>query len=132
QVVPDRVEVALQIQVDDLMQLFDEADPDAVERIMRRPARAVPVGNRLEVRLEDGLQDQTPRPLHHPITDGRDLQAPDLASLLRNVHMPAWEREGVDCSRITAFTRPRRWRRSVAIVVARSWGGVRFGAGLAT
>src|ERR1019366_2235573 len=39
---------------------------------------------------------------------------------------------GVDCSRITAFTRPRRWRRSVAIVVARSWGGVRFGAGLAT
>src|ERR1019366_6137217 len=41
-------------------------------------------------------------------------------------------RSGVDCSRITAFTRPRRWRRSVAIVVARSWGGVRFGAGLAT
>lgn len=38
---------------------------------------------------------------------------------------------GVDCSRITAFTRPRRWRRSVATVVARSVGGVRFEAGLA-
>jgi len=39
--------------------------------------------------------------------------------------------EGVDCARITAFTRPRRWRRSVATVVARSVGGVRFEEGLA-
>ena|ERR1035438_4000516 len=38
---------------------------------------------------------------------------------------------GVDCPRITALTRPRRWRRSVATVVARRGGGVRFEAGLA-
>jgi len=59
---------------------------------VRRAARSVPIRARLKVRLEDGLQRQAHRPLHHPVSDGRDLQAPDLASLLRDGHVPARER----------------------------------------
>ena len=79
-----------------------------------------------------------------PFTGGADavdaLSREPFDAIVTDLEMPhvdghavvrAATTTGVDCSRITAFTRPRRWRRSVATVVARSVGGVRFEAGLA-
>src|ERR1019366_8038451 len=102
-----------------------------LQRLMRRAVRSVPVGARLKVRFEDGFQNQAHRPLHHPVSDGPDFQAPDLSPSLRDVHLPAGERtvalvlqllaqrfeEALDALRLQMFERdPVHSRRTVILL----------------
>jgi site-specific DNA recombinase len=57
-------------------------------RVMCPAVRTEPIRARQEVRLEDGLQHQFHRCLHHPVSDGRDPQTAFLAGCLRDHPLP--------------------------------------------
>ena len=60
-----------------------------VHRFMCRPPRPVPVRPRLEVGLEDRLQDELQRTLDHAVADGRYPEHADfLAAVLRDLLPP--------------------------------------------
>ena len=88
EVVPDRVEVASQIDLDHGTHPPQETASDFRQRLMRRALRAKPVGVGTEVRLEDSFQDQLQCPLHHAVADARNLERSDFAFTLRDLHHP--------------------------------------------
>src|SRR5215470_273232 len=59
---------------------------------MRRASWAIPIGIRAEVCLEDRFKDELQRALHHAVGNTRNLQPPDFAILLRDVHGAMWLR----------------------------------------
>ena len=61
---------------------------DLGDRVLRAPVRPEPVGDRLEVGLEDRFQDQLQRGLHDPVGHGRDPQRPQFPAGLGNHHLP--------------------------------------------
>jgi hypothetical protein len=54
--------------------------------LVRRASGSIPIRVRTKVRLEDGFKDELQRPLHHTVANARNLQPPDFASVLRDVH----------------------------------------------
>src|ERR671918_1376254 len=83
---PNRVEIAGQIDINYGGHPPHHTAPDFCQGPVWRPLRAIPVRVRAEIRLEDGFKDKPQRPLHHAITDARNLKRADFSVLLRNVY----------------------------------------------
>ena len=71
-IVPNVIEVGLQIHVQHPGFVLHNGLSYSVNRLMSGPLRAIAIGPLLEVRLEDGFQDQLERPLDHTVPDGQD------------------------------------------------------------
>src|SRR5512135_88372 len=82
----DRVEVAGQVAVDHLGMPAPDQPFDLPYGVEGTPSRAIPVLLRLQVGLEDGLQDQHRRHLRYAVLDARDAQRPLLAIRFRDGH----------------------------------------------
>ena len=82
EVVPDRVEVTSQIDLDHGTHPPQETPSDFRQRLMGRALGAIPLRVGTEVRLEDRFQNQLQRPLHHTIADARNLEFSDFAFTL--------------------------------------------------
>ena len=85
---PYRVEIGLQVQIDDVGFPLDDCLRNALDRRVRGLLRPVAVGPRLEVSFEDWFQDEFERTLYHPIADGRNGKVAHLASLFRYSDSP--------------------------------------------
>src|SRR5712691_3966366 len=97
--VPDVVEVRAQVEVDDAGLVSDDGFGDAVNRRMRRPLWAIAKRARLEVRLEDGFQNELEGSLDHAVSNGRNREHPYFrAPVLRNSmpSIPQWTIPAVD------------------------------------
>ena len=77
--VRDAVEVAAQIRVDHLGMSRVQQAVDVVHGIQRAATRSIGVLLRLQIGLEDRLEDQHRRHLHNTILDRRDAQRALLA-----------------------------------------------------
>src|SRR5271166_90142 len=91
-IVPDIVEVAAQVDVYHACLLLIYGSRLTVYLVMGCPLWTVSKRPRLEVRLEDWLQDQLERALHHSVADSRNRKDADLAPILRNFLPPGWQR----------------------------------------
>ena len=65
---------------------------DLRHRVVSPAPRAEPIGTGEEIRLEDRLQHQLQRCLDHPVGDGRDPQAAQLAARLGDHPLPHRQR----------------------------------------
>src|ERR1035438_9514483 len=65
---------------------------DLRDRIMCTPVRAEPIRARLEVRLENGLENRFQAGLDHPVSDGGDTEATQFPARLWNLHLPHLDR----------------------------------------
>ena len=89
---------------------------DLGDRVLGPAPGPEAVGARREVRLEDRLQHQLERGLHHPVPDGRDAQPAALAAGLRDhplAHRQRPERAGLEgrpAGRRGTLPRPVRLR----------------------
>jgi hypothetical protein len=63
-------------------------DPDALERLQRRPPGTEPIRDLQKVGLEDRLQHQPGRLLTNPVADRRDPERPHTTTWLRDPHAP--------------------------------------------
>jgi hypothetical protein len=86
--VRDAVEIPTQVRVDDLRVPGVEQRMDLLHGVQRAPSLAVSVLFRLQVGLEDRLQDQQRSHLHDTILYRRNPQRPLLAVRLGNEHPP--------------------------------------------
>lgn len=68
---PDIVKIAAQVDVYDARLLLNDGSGYPIDRFMCCPFGTVSIRSRLEVCLEDWLQDELERTLHHPIPDRR-------------------------------------------------------------
>ena len=84
-IVRNAVEVAGQVRVIHRRFAFLQVLVDDAQRVVRRPARSKPVRAVLEVGLEDWLQNQLHRRLHHPVPHRRNAQRPQLPIGLGNI-----------------------------------------------
>src|SRR5208283_2385148 len=78
--------------VDDARLVLNDRSRHTVHRFMGCPLGTVPKRPRLEVRLEDWLQYQLERALHHSVADSRNRKDADLAPILRNFLSPGRQR----------------------------------------
>src|SRR4051795_13125886 len=78
----DRVEVTGKVAVDHLSMPAPDQPFDLLYSVEGAPSRAIPVLLRLQVGLEDRLQDQHRRHLRYAVHDARD--APSALPLLPN------------------------------------------------
>src|SRR5712692_7228573 len=86
---PDVVEVRAQGTVNDASLVSDDGFGDAVNRRMRCPLWTIAKRARLEVRFEDGFQNELEGSLDHAVSNGRNREHPYFrAPVLRN-GMPA-------------------------------------------
>src|SRR5450432_2154408 len=83
---PNRVEVARQIQINHCRHAPQHTAPDFRQRAVWRPLRSKSVGVGAKIRLEDGFQDQLHCALHHAVADARNLKRSDFAISLRDLH----------------------------------------------
>src|SRR5215467_1585400 len=81
-VVPNVVKIAPQIEIYDACLMLIDCLGHAVDRFMSCLLRTVSKRPRLEVGLEDRLQDQLERALHHPFADRGNRKDTDLAPVL--------------------------------------------------
>ncbi len=84
-VVPDAVEVAREINVDDAVLAAAQSRSHLLDRLVRRTSRARPEGAVREVGFEDRFQNQPEGALDHAVSDRGDRDHADLAALLRNL-----------------------------------------------
>ncbi len=84
----NRVEVGREVGVEHLRVAPGEVGADLLHGLVGVLLRAEAVGARLEVRLEDGLQDQAGRGLDHPVPHGGDAEGPLAATPLGDQHTP--------------------------------------------
>ena len=89
---PDIVEIAAQVDVDDARLVLNDRSRHTVHRFMGCPLWTVSKRPRLEVRLEDRFQDELERALHHPVADRRNRKDADLAAILRDFLLPCRQR----------------------------------------
>src|SRR3954470_16444373 len=68
----DRIEVTGKVAVDHLGMSAPDQPFDLLHSVEGAPSRAIPVLLRLQVGLEDRLQDQHRRHLRHPVHDARN------------------------------------------------------------
>ena len=61
---------------------------DRVQRVVRRTLRSEPEAARCEIRLENRLEHDLQRGLHHPVTNRRDAQRPGPPVRLGDLHPP--------------------------------------------
>ena len=87
-VVRDRIEVPLQVGVVHFPIARRQVRANRFQRLMGRTLRSESIGTIQEIRLEDRLQNQQRRRLHHAVFHRRDAQRTQLAVSLRNVHPP--------------------------------------------
>ena len=100
-VVRNRIEVALQVRVVHRLIPGLQVTAYLLQRLVRRAPRTEPVGAIQEIRLEDRLQDQQGRHLHHPVAHRRDAQRSQLPIRLRDVDAPHRLRPvGLGCAAI--------------------------------
>src|ERR1700681_3676399 len=86
---PDVVEVRAQVTINDTSLVSDDGFGNAVARRMRCPLGTVAKRAGLEVRFEDGFQNELERSLDHAVSHGRNREHPYFrAPVLRN-GMPA-------------------------------------------
>src|SRR5579872_220913 len=82
------IKVGAQVDVDNAGLVFDDSLGHPVYRLMGSPLGPVSIRPRLEICLEDRLQDELQRSLDHTITDRGDRQNSDLAPVLRDFLSP--------------------------------------------
>ena len=87
-VVPDVVKIAAQVDVYDACLVLNDGSGHPVDRFMRCPLGTISKRSRLEVSLEDRLQYELERALHHPVADRRNREDADLAAILRYLLSP--------------------------------------------
>ncbi|MDP4511933.1 hypothetical protein Q9G87_59125 [Nonomuraea sp. G32] len=88
----DAVEARLDVSVQHPAVSLGAEQVNLGDRVVRAPVGPKPIRTRMEVRLEDGLQDQLQRSLHHPIGDGRDPQPAQLPAGLGDHPLPHRQR----------------------------------------
>jgi hypothetical protein len=88
QVVVDRVEVALEIEIDHLVIAVGHPLADVVDRLPCTAFRSEPVRARPEARLEHRFDNDAYRGLSHAILDSWDAQRSLPPIGLGNVHTP--------------------------------------------
>src|ERR1700730_2954424 len=76
-VMPDVIEKGAQIEIKDPGLLLRDRLRDSRHRRMCRPFGPVAIRPRLEISLEDGLEDELECALHHVVADGRNRQYPE-------------------------------------------------------
>ena len=91
-IMSDVVKVAAQIDVYDTCFLLNNCSGYPVDRFMRCPLGTISKRSRLEVRLEDRLQYELERPLHHAIPNCRNRKYADFVPVLRYFLPSGWER----------------------------------------
>src|SRR5271166_5492342 len=91
-IMPDIVEIAAQVDVDDARLVLTDRSRHTVHRFMSCPLRSVSERPRLEVRLEDRFQYELERTLRHPVADRRNRKDADLAAILRDFLPPGRQR----------------------------------------
>src|SRR5262249_2175678 len=84
----DRVEVALEIEIDHLVIAVGHPFADVVDRLPRTAFRSEPIRARPEARLEQRFDDDAYRGLSHAILDSWDAQRSLPPIRLGNVHAP--------------------------------------------
>ena len=84
----DRVEVGREVGVEHLRVPGGEMGADLRHGLVRVFLRPEAVGARLEVGLEDGLQDQAGRGLDHPVPHRRDAERAFAPTPLGDGHTP--------------------------------------------
>src|SRR5688572_20585652 len=82
------IKIGAQVDVDNAGLVFNDSLGNPVDRLMGSPPWPVSIRPRLEICLEDRLQDELQGPLDHTITDRRNRQNADLAPVLRNFLSP--------------------------------------------
>src|SRR6266853_1085440 len=82
-IVPDIVEIAAQVDIYDTCFLLNDRSGHPINRVMSCPLGTISKRSRLEVCLEDRLQYELERPLHHPIPNRRNRKNADFAPVLR-------------------------------------------------
>lgn len=92
EVVRDAVEKRLQVQVENPI-LSPAALPTDPDRVQGRPARPIPVGVRVKMRLHPGLQVSAYDGLGDPVRDRRHPEHPRAAVPLRYLHRTHRRRE---------------------------------------
>src|SRR3954452_15935019 len=88
-IMSDIVKIAAQIDVYDTCLLLNDCSGHSVDRFMSCPLGTISKRAWLEVSLEDRLQYELERTLHHPITDRRYRKNADLAAILRYLLPPS-------------------------------------------
>jgi hypothetical protein len=84
----NRIEVPLQVGVVHFPIARRQVHANRFQRLMGRTLRSESIGTIQEIRLEDRLQNQQRRRLHHAVFHRRDAQRTQLAVSLRDVHPP--------------------------------------------
>ena len=85
---PDIVKIAAQVDIDNACLVLNDCSGHSVDRFMSCPLGTISKRARLEVSLEDRLQYQLERALHHPVPDRRNRKDADLAPVLRYLLPP--------------------------------------------
>ena len=70
--VRNRVEILRQVRVDHVRVAVAQRGVDCSNRLRRTPLRSIAIRTVVKVRLEDGLQHQLGRRLHHPVPNRRN------------------------------------------------------------
>jgi hypothetical protein len=91
-VMRDRVEVALQVRVVHRRIAVAKVRLDFFDGVEGRAPGPKPVRAVQEIRVEDRLQEEEHRCLHHPIPDGGNAQRTQFSVRLRDVHALHWLR----------------------------------------
>src|SRR6266478_4657749 len=91
-IVPDIVEIAAQVDIYDTCFLLNDRSGHTINRVMSCPLGTISKRSRLEVCLEDRLQYELERPLHHPIPNRRNRKNADFAPVLRYFLLPSRQR----------------------------------------
>jgi hypothetical protein len=87
-VVCRRLQVGPKVKIDDTSLALRNRVGDLFHRLMRGLLRAIPIRPRLEVGLEDRLQDELERALDHAVADGRDREDSDIAAIILRDRLP--------------------------------------------
>src|SRR5450759_406012 len=91
-IMSDIVKVAAQVDVYDTCFPLTNCSGHPVDCFMRCPFGTISKRSRLEIRLEDRLQYDLERTLHHAIPDCRNRKYADFAPVLRYFLPSGWER----------------------------------------
>src|SRR6476660_353862 len=85
------VKVGAQVKVEDPRLPPDYRLGNSLDRIMSCPLGTISKRSRLEIRLEDRLEYELERPLHHSVADRRNREDADFAPVLRYLLPPRRE-----------------------------------------
>lgn len=99
-VVVDRAEEVLDVGLEDEVAAFDEADPELLHRVERRPLRAEPEGAGEKVGLEDWFEDELGRLLGDPVLHSGNAQRTGPSVGLWDLHPAHRRRVVVTCTEV--------------------------------